>query len=66
MSASFPSCQVGQRVILKPSHPCGGQYWIIYKLGMDVGLQCEQCGQRIKLARRKFEPVVDRGTPDQH
>jgi hypothetical protein len=66
MSASFPPCQVGQGVILKKSHPCGGRHWIIYKLAMDVGLRCEQCGQRIKLARRKFERVADRGTPDQH
>ena len=37
----------------------------IILLGMDVGLQCQQCGQRIKLARRKFERAVERGTPPQ-
>jgi hypothetical protein len=36
MSALFPSWQVGQGVILKKSHPCGSQRWMIYKLGMDV------------------------------
>jgi hypothetical protein len=60
MSASLPPWQVGQVVILKKSHPCGGWRWTIYTLGMDVGLQCQQCGQRIKLARRKFERAVDR------
>jgi hypothetical protein len=66
MFASFPPWQVGQAVILKKSHPCGGQRWTIYKLGMDVGLQCQQCGQRIKLARRKFERAVDPETLHQH
>jgi hypothetical protein len=59
MSTSFPPWQVGEGVTLKKSHPCGGQRWTIYKLGMDVGLQCQQCGQRIKLARRKFERSVN-------
>jgi hypothetical protein len=60
MSTPIPLWQVGEKVILKRSHPCGGQRWTIYKLGMDVGLQCQQCGQRIKLTRRKFERAVDR------
>jgi hypothetical protein len=60
MSASFPLWQVGQGVILKKSHPCGDQRWTIYKLGMDLGLRCQRCGQCIKLARRQFEPAVDR------
>jgi hypothetical protein len=29
-------------------------------------LQCQQCGQRIKLARRKFERAVDRETLNHH
>ncbi|HSF33232.1 MAG TPA: DUF951 domain-containing protein [Candidatus Tectomicrobia bacterium] len=59
MSTSSPHWQVGERVSLKKSHPCGGQAWTIYKLGMDVGLQCLRCGQRIKLTRRRFERAVD-------
>jgi hypothetical protein len=66
MAALFPPWQVGQTIILKKSHPCGGWCWTIYKLGMDVGLQCQQCGQRIKLAHRKFERVVERDPLDQH
>jgi hypothetical protein len=66
MSKPFPLWQVGEGVSLKKSHPCGGQCWTIYKLGMDVGLQCQQCGQRIKLARRKFERAVDRETLNHH
>ena len=52
--------QVGQVVALKKPHPCGGRSWTIYKLGLDVGLQCRQCGQRIKLMRRQFERAVER------
>jgi hypothetical protein len=66
MSASFPAWQVGQRVVLTKSHPCGGRRWTIYKLGMDVGLQCQQCGQRIKLPRRTFERAAAREIPEQN
>ena len=65
MSRSSPPWQVGHEVILKKFHPCGGRHWTIYLLGMDVGLQCQRCGQRIKLARRQFERAVDRDTPSQ-
>lgn len=64
MSESSSPWGVGQEVILKKSHPCGGRSWTIYKLGMDVGLQCQRCGQRIKLARQKFERAVVRIIPD--
>jgi hypothetical protein len=59
MSERCTPWQVGQQVILRKPHPCGGRWWTIYKLGMDVGLQCQQCGQRIKLVRRRFERAVD-------
>jgi hypothetical protein len=49
---------VGQEVVLKKPHPCGGRRWTIYKLGMDMGLQCRHCGQRIKLARRQFDRAI--------
>jgi len=52
-------------VLLKKFHPCGGKRWTIYSLGMDVGLQCQCCGQRIKLTRRRFERAVDRDKPAQ-
>jgi len=65
MSVSFPPWEVGNILSLKKFHPCGGRGWIIYRLGMDVGLQCQRCGQRIKLARRQFERAVDRDAPPQ-
>ena len=58
---SIAEWHVGQLVALKKPHPCGGRMWIIYKLGRDVGLQCQQCGQRVKLVRGKFERAVDSG-----
>jgi len=65
MSASFPPWKVGHLISLKKFHPCGGRHWAIYRLGMDVGLQCQRCGQRIKLTRRQFERAVARDTPPQ-
>jgi hypothetical protein len=65
MSVSFPPWQIGHVVSLKKFHPCGGRYWAIYLLGMDVGLQCQRCGHRIKLSSRQFERAVDRNGPAQ-
>jgi hypothetical protein len=66
MSTSFPPWKVGHVVLLKKFHPCGDRRWTVYLLGMDVGLQCQGCRQRIKLSRRQFERVVDRYTPPQY
>jgi hypothetical protein len=65
MSMSSLPWKVGHVVLLKKFHPCGGKRWTIYSLGMDVGLQCQCCGQRIKLTRRRFERAVDRDKPAQ-
>jgi hypothetical protein len=66
MSRSSPPWRVGHEVILKKFHPCGGRHWVIYRLGMDVGLQCLRCGQRIKLSRRQFERAVEPDRPAQY
>jgi hypothetical protein len=58
MAGGVMAWQVGQEVVLRKQHPCGGRRWTIYKLGMDMGLQCRHCGQRIKLARRQFDRAI--------
>ena len=33
-------------------HPCGGETWLIDRLGADLGLRCLTCGRHVLLARR--------------
>jgi len=42
-------------VRLKKPHACGGNAWRIVKLGMDIGLECTQCGRKVRLERREFD-----------
>ncbi|MBI3325606.1 MAG: DUF951 domain-containing protein [Nitrospinae bacterium] len=63
---SIGEWHVGQLVALKKPHPCGVRIWTIYKLGRDVGLQCQLCGQRVKLVRRTFERAVEGDEASRH
>ncbi len=48
------SVKIGDLVKLKKNHPCGENKWKVYKVGMDIGLECQGCGRRVKLFRRDF------------
>ena len=42
-------------VRMRKPHPCGGDEWIVVRLGADIGLKCLTCGRRVLLTRRDFE-----------
>jgi len=46
---------VGDRIIMKKPHPCGGKGWTVYRIGADIGVRCETCDRRVMLARRDME-----------
>jgi hypothetical protein len=46
---------LGDVVMLRKVHPCGGYEWTVVRLGADIGLVCTTCGRRILLTRREFE-----------
>ena len=43
------------RVELRKPHSCGGREWTVVRLGADIGLTCDGCGQRVLLARTRLE-----------
>jgi hypothetical protein len=47
---------LGDLVRLKRRHPCGGDTWLIDRLGADIGIRCESCGRHVLLER----PVLER------
>ena len=49
---------IGDIVILKKKHPCGGDKWKITRTGADVKLVCMTCGRLIMLDRGEFEKRV--------
>jgi hypothetical protein len=58
---------LGDLVRLRRRHPCGGDSWLIDRLGADIGLRCETCGRHVLVERRALErriaAFIRRGDP---
>ncbi len=58
---------LGDIVRLRRTHPCGGDTWLVDRLGADIGLRCRGCGRHVLLARplleRRLVEFVERGDP---
>lgn len=58
---------LGDVVRLRKPHPCGGETWLVDRLGADIGLRCETCGRHVLLDRstleRRLNGFVHRGDP---
>lgn len=56
---------LGDVVRLRRSHPCGGDTWLVDRLGADIGLRCETCSRHVLLERptleRRIAGFVSRG-----
>ena len=58
---------LGDVLRLERRHPCGGDTWLVDRLGADIGLRCRGCGRHVLLDRRLLErrlvTFVSRGDP---
>jgi hypothetical protein len=56
---------LGDVVRLRRRHPCGGDTWLVDRLGADIGLRCQTCGRHVLIERatleRRFADFVRRG-----
>ena len=59
------SLLLGDVVRLRRAHPCGGDTWLVDRLGADIGLRCRTCARHVLLERatleRRFVDFVERG-----
>ena len=46
---------LGDVVRLSRAHPCGGDSWLVDRLGADIGLRCRTCGRHVLVERRHLE-----------
>jgi len=62
-----PQFLLGDVVRLSRPHPCGGDTWLVDRLGADLGLRCQTCGRHVLLARdaveRRLVGHVSHGDP---
>ena len=58
---------LGDVVLLKRPHPCGGREWLVDRVGADIGLRCRTCSRHVLIDRRTLEvriaAFVSRGDP---
>jgi hypothetical protein len=52
---SIVEFRLGDLVRLRRAHPCGGQEWLVDRLGADIGLRCRTCDRHVLLDRRSLE-----------
>jgi hypothetical protein len=67
MSGTPVELYLGDVLRLRRAHPCGGDTWLVDRLGADIGLRCETCGRHLLVERRSLErriaAFVSRGDP---
>ncbi len=49
---------IGDRLILRKKHACGGKKWVVWRLGMDIGIKCRKCGRKLKIVRSELNKAV--------
>ena len=58
---------LGDVVRLRRRHPCGGETWLVDRLGADIGLRCQTCERHVLVERpsleRRIAGFVRRGDP---
>ncbi len=46
--------KIGDKVILKKSHPCGNNVFSVLRVGLDFKLKCDECGRELMIPRVKI------------
>ena len=50
--------RVGDTLVMKKTHPCGSNRWLVERTGADFRLRCAGCGREVFGPRSKFERNV--------
>ena len=49
---------VGDKIISKKSHACGGNEWQVVRTGADVKIKCLKCGRAIFLSVDELQKMA--------
>lgn len=50
--------RLGDILLMKKAHPCGGNRWLILRTGADFRLRCMTCGHEVMVPRHKAEKNI--------
>lgn len=49
---------VGDIIISKKNHACGGNEWVVLRVGADVKLKCSTCGRVLFLSYDEVDKIT--------
>lgn len=52
--------QVGDVIVTKKNHPCGGNSFDVQRVGIDFKITCQTCGHQVMIPRNKIEKRIKR------
>ena len=53
---------LGDVVRLRRAHPCGGDTWLVDRLGADIGLRCQTCDRHVLIERADARATARRAS----
>ncbi|MEG2429053.1 MAG: DUF951 domain-containing protein [Oscillospiraceae bacterium] len=56
---------VNDKLLMKKPHPCGGNTFLVLRVGMDFKLRCEKCSHEFMVPRVKIEKNIKKITKPQ-
>ena len=49
---------VGDKIISKKTHACGGNEWQIVRTGADIKIKCAKCGRAIFMSIDQLQKII--------
>ncbi len=50
--------RLGDVLVMKKKHPCGGDRFLVLRVGMDFRIRCLQCAHEVMVPRVKIEKNI--------
>lgn len=50
--------RIGDKLLMKKNHPCGGNIFDVLRIGADFRIRCSKCGREVMLERVKVEKNI--------
>ena len=50
--------KLGDKLLMKKTHPCGNNIFLVMRTGADLRLKCVQCGREIMIERIKAQKNI--------
>ena len=50
--------RVGDILLMKKEHPCGGKEFLVLRSGLDFRIRCKKCGREVMVPRVKVEKNI--------